>query len=135
VSRTPAQISAFVAANQYRMDLPAQYFGDEPNAYCKDWDAAKVRCCITAAWPYEAAAGNQSVPAVYKSINLGESFLCDRWYLPVTPRDLRIFSENGYPVFGIESKHQLMDFDVVCTSVCDGGRSGLRGPRVFGPCV
>ncbi len=68
-NRPPAQIAKFVDDNQYRMDLPSQYYGDEPNSYRKDWDACSVRWVIMASWPYEAAAGNQSIPTVYKSIN------------------------------------------------------------------
>lgn len=117
-NRSAAQIRRFVDEHMYRLDLPQQYFGDEPNSYQKDWDSASVRACIFASWPYEAAAGNQSIPAVYKSINIGrEDFLCDRFYLPATPRDLRLFERNGYPLFGIESKHQLRDFDVIGTSI------------------
>lgn len=116
-ARTPAFIQRFVDDNQYRCDLPSQFYGDEPNSVRKPWDSAKVRCIITASWPYEAAAGNQSVPAVYMSINEHENYLCDRFYLPATARDLRMFDRAGVPVFGIESKHQLMDFDVVSTSI------------------
>jgi radical SAM superfamily enzyme YgiQ (UPF0313 family) len=117
-NRTPTQIQNHLDGIMHRLDLPAQYFGDEPNSYRKDWDLCSTRWCIMASWPYEAAAGNQSIPAVYKAINIGrEDFLCDRFYLPATPRDLRAFSSKGYPIFGIESKHQLMDFDVVATSI------------------
>jgi radical SAM superfamily enzyme YgiQ (UPF0313 family) len=116
--RTPEQITEFVRANQYRMDLPVQYFGDEPNSECRPWDGATVRWCMVASWPYEAAAGNQSIPSVYKAVHVAsESYLCDRFYLPATPRDLGIFEKGGYPVFGIETKRQLRDFDVVATSI------------------
>lgn len=115
--RTPPQIQHFIEQNQYRMDMPAQFYGDEPNSYRKDWDSSTVRWWIGACWPYEAAAGNQSIPSVYKAINLEGRFLADRFYLPATPRDLQMFEKAGYPVFGIESKHQLMDFDVVATSI------------------
>jgi radical SAM superfamily enzyme YgiQ (UPF0313 family) len=117
-SRTASQIQKFVDENQYKMDLPQQMYGDEPNSYRKPWDSASVRWIIMASWPYEAAAGNQSIPTVYKAINTGrEDFLCDRFYLPATPRDLKMFEKAGYPIFGIESKHQLTDFDVVATSI------------------
>lgn len=116
-NRTPVQIDRFVQENQYRMDCPQQFYGTEPNSYRKDWDSSTVRWWIGACWPYEAAAGNQSIPSVYKAVNLGERYLADRWYLPATPRDLRMFEKGGYPVFGIESKHQLLDFDVVATSI------------------
>jgi len=117
-SRTPTQIDKFVQDNQYRMDLPSQFYGDEPNSYRKDWDSTDVRWIVAASWPYEAAAGNQSIPTVYKAINIGSpTFLCDRFYLPATPRDLKMFENAGMPIFGIESKHQLRDFDVVATSI------------------
>lgn len=115
--RTPVQIEKFLKANYHLMDLPNQYLGDEPNTYRKEWDDHPLRWCMIASWPYQAAAGNQSIPSVYKSINLIEGHLCDRFYLPASPRDLRRFEDRGVPIFGIESKHQLMDFDVVGTSI------------------
>lgn len=116
--RTPVQISAFLDANMHRMDGPYQWIGDEPNSYRKDWDSTSVRACIMACWAYEQAAGNQAIPLVYKTINdAGESFLCDRTYFFATPRDLKLFERHGIPQIGIESRHQLMDFDVVGTSI------------------
>jgi radical SAM superfamily enzyme YgiQ (UPF0313 family) len=93
------------------------YYGTEPNAYRKPWNEAAVRWCLVASWPYEHAAGNQSIPAVYKAVNESETYLCDRFYLPATPRDLNLLERGGIPAFGIESKHQLRDFDVVGTSI------------------
>lgn len=116
--RTPEMIKSWLSKNQHRFDEPAQFYGTEPNAVNKDWDSSKVRWLMLASWVYAAAAGNSSVPAVYKAINIGrEDFLCDRFYLPATPRDLRCFETAGMPVFGIESKHELRDFDVVGTSI------------------
>lgn len=114
---TPSQITEWLAGNSHRFDQPNQLLGDEPNSYRKDWDSVKVRMLIAASWPYFHAAGNQSIPAVYKSINDAGPYLCDRWYLPETPRDLRLLERAGVPVFGIESKHEAADFDVVGTSI------------------
>jgi radical SAM superfamily enzyme YgiQ (UPF0313 family) len=99
------------------MDFPMQYLGDEPNSYRKPWDEAAVRMCVFASWPYEQAAGNQALPLVYKTVNEASNFLCDRTYLPSTPRDLKLLEGKAIPVFGIESKHQLADFDVIGTSI------------------
>jgi radical SAM superfamily enzyme YgiQ (UPF0313 family) len=122
--RTPAQIEEFIKENQYRFDQPQQFYGDEPNSYGhraggpKRWDEATVRVCMFASWPYEQAAGNQSIPLVYKTINAADpNFLCDRSYFMATPRDKRIFDKNGIPVFGIEHRHQLADHDVIGTSI------------------
>jgi radical SAM superfamily enzyme YgiQ (UPF0313 family) len=117
-TRTPAQISRFLDDNMHRFDLPTQYLGDEPNAVGKPWQAAAVRWCLVASWPYEHAAGNSSIPTVYKAINRGrDDFLADRFYLPATPRDLRLLERARIPIFGIETKHPLSDFDVVGTSI------------------
>ncbi len=117
-NRTPAQIQRFLDDNLHKFDLGVQMLGDEPNAERRPWDTATARWCLVASWPYEAAAGNQSIPAVYRSIHDGSpSFLCDRFYLPSTPRDLRLLEKAGIPIFGIETKHQLTDFDIVATSI------------------
>lgn len=118
IDRTPVFISTWLEANSYRMDGPGQYLGTEPGAFGKPWQDAAVRWLIMAPWPYVYGAGNQSVPAVYASINNGRSdFLADRFYLPETPRDLRMLERAGIPVFGVESKHQLRDFDVASCSI------------------
>lgn len=116
--RTPVQIDAFVKANSYRMDVPVQYLGDEPNSYRKPFDSANVTMCLFACWAYEQAAGNQAIPMIYKAINeYSDTMMCDRSYFHSTPRDLRIFEQAGIPVFGVESRHQLADFDVIGTSI------------------
>jgi Radical SAM proteins, N-terminal/Radical SAM superfamily len=119
--RPPEFIADWVQKNLHRMDGPSQYLGDEPGSSGKardHWDEAQVRWLVTASWPYEQASGNMSIPAVYKSINDGDpGYLCDRFYLPATPRDLKMLEKVEIPLFGIESKHQARDFDVVATSI------------------
>jgi radical SAM superfamily enzyme YgiQ (UPF0313 family) len=116
--RLSEQIARWLDANLYRFDGPSQYAGDEPGAVCKEWDSAALRWLMVASWPYEQASGNMSIPAVYKAINdAGPGYLCDRFYLPATARDLKLLERGGVPVFGIESKHPLRDFDVVGTSI------------------
>ncbi len=114
---TPAQIEAFLAEHAHRMDLPQQYLGDEPNSYRKPWDDAVVRWCMVASWPYEHAAGNSSIPAVYQAVNEHDRYLCDRFYLPATQRDLGLLEKNGLGAFGIETKQPLARFDVVGSSI------------------
>lgn len=117
-NKTPAQIDAWLTTNAHRFDLSSQYLGDEPNAIRKPWDTADLRWCLLAAWPYEAAAGNSSIPAVYKTINDHHpALLADRFYLPYSPRDLRLLDQAGIGAFGIESKRQLREFDIVATSI------------------
>jgi radical SAM superfamily enzyme YgiQ (UPF0313 family) len=116
--RSPAQIDKFVKTNAHRLDMSVQYLGDEPNAYLKDWDSATLRTLIFACWNYEAASGNLAIPMVYKVINeWNPDYLADRSYFHSTPKDLKAFESAEIPVFGIESKHQMRDFDLVGTSI------------------
>lgn len=114
---TPDAIGRFLDGHMHRMDGPAQWIGSEPNAVAKDWDATAVRVLLAASWPYEQAAGNQSIPAVWNSVNYHERFLCDRFYLPATPRDMRMFERDGVPVFGVEHRRPAGDYDVLGTSI------------------
>jgi radical SAM superfamily enzyme YgiQ (UPF0313 family) len=114
---SPDSISKFLSENLHRFDNPSQWLGNEPNVPAKDWSSARLRVLLAASWPYEHAAGNQSVPAVAKVVNDHEQYLCDRYYLPSTPRDMRVFAQARVPVFGIESGHPFGDYDIVGTSI------------------
>jgi radical SAM superfamily enzyme YgiQ (UPF0313 family) len=114
---TPEQIEKWLAENAWKLDGPAQWIGQEPNAVRKPWDSATVRWLLAASWPYFHSAGNQAIPAVYQAINDNPQCLADLSYLAETPRDMRIMEKAGLPVFGIESKHQARDFDVMGTSI------------------
>src|SRR5579872_4185950 len=115
---TPVSITSFLDEHLHRLDGPAQFLGTEPNVVRKDWNSASVRVLMAASWPYEHAAGNQSIPAVAKAINdYRDDYLCERWYLPSTPRDMHTFERERVPVFGLESRHPLGDYDVVGTSI------------------
>lgn len=116
--RTAESIAAWLEENLYRLDGPAQYLGTEPNAARRPWDAAKVRWLLAASWDCSQAAGNMAIPAVYDALHKAPVYtLADRFYLPATQRDLALLERAGIPVFGIESRHQLADFDVVGTSI------------------
>jgi radical SAM superfamily enzyme YgiQ (UPF0313 family) len=113
----PGQIQRWLDGNMWKLDGPEMFLGDEPGSVRKPWDSASVRVLLAASWPYMQAAGNNSIPVVYRAINDHPASMCDRFYLPATPRDFRLLEKGGLPVFGVESKHGARDFDVLATSV------------------
>jgi hypothetical protein len=127
MSRTPDFITRWLDGNLHRFDGPAQYLGSEPGSLLAEtghdraalWRARdRVRLLLAASWDYSQAAGNMAIPAVYRAVtDAHPGFLADRFYLPATPRDLGLLERAGIPVFGIETRHQLSDFDVVSTSI------------------
>jgi radical SAM superfamily enzyme YgiQ (UPF0313 family) len=115
---TPEFIRSWLGENQYRMDGPEQYLGDEPGTTRRDWVTTTLHWLVTASWDYSQASGNMAIPAVYRAIHdASEACLCDRFYLPKTPRDLRLLEKAGIGAFGIETKRPLAQFDVVGTSI------------------
>ena len=116
--KTPEQVSTFLRDTCIDLIIQCKYMGDEPNSYRKDWESSTVRVCLFACWAYEQAAGNMSIPLVYRVVNeAGPQYLADRSYFHSTPRDLRAFTKASIPMFGVESRHQFMDFDVLGTSI------------------
>ena len=129
--RTPEFIGRWLdasdGANLAVLDGPQQFLGSEPNTLLAEsgfdrgalWrDRSAVRWLLAASWPYEQSAGNMALPVVYWGINDADpGYLADRWYLPATPRDMEHLEDAALPAFGIETRHQLLDFDVVGTSV------------------
>lgn len=116
--RSPESIARWLDGNLFRFDGPQQFLGTEPNAARRPWDAAGARWLLAASWDYSQAAGNMAIPAVYDAIHKAETYcLADRWYLPATPRDMDLLERGQVPAFGIESRHQALDFDVVATSI------------------
>jgi len=140
---TPEQIRKWLDQNLWRLDGPAQWLGTEPNTFRKPWESVELRWLLSASWPYFHSAGNQAIPAVYQAINDNPQCLADLSYLAETPRDMRIMEKDGVPVFGVESKHQMRDFDVVGTSIsymvlfmnfCNTGEAPIwMGDKSFKP--
>lgn len=116
--RSPDSIERWLDENLYRFDGPAQFLGTEPNATRRKWELTDVRWLLAASWDYSQAAGNMAIPALYDAIHkAGVYTLADRFYLPATPRDMDLLERGQVPVFGIESRHQARDFDVLGTSI------------------
>jgi radical SAM superfamily enzyme YgiQ (UPF0313 family) len=116
--RSPESVAGWLEGNLHRFDGPQQYLGTEPNSARRPWDGASVRLLLAASWDYSQAAGNMAIPALYDAVHKAGAYtLADRWYLPATMRDLDLLVKGQVPVFGIESRHQLRDFDIVGTSI------------------
>lgn len=116
--RSPDSIARWLDENLYRFDGPAQFLGTEPNATRRTWELTDVRWLLAASWDYSQAAGNMAIPALYDAIHKAGAYtLADRFYLPATPRDMDLLERGQVPVFGIESRHQARDFDVLGTSI------------------
>ena len=85
---------------------PYQYVGGEFLSHNKDFDSAKVRFAMAFPDKYEIGISNLGVRVLYELINKEPDYMCDRVYAPEPD-----FTPN--PLYGLESKRPLKDFDVV----------------------
>ncbi len=91
---------------------PARYLGNELGAVHKPWTNAEVRWVLTYPEVYEVGASNLGHIILYNIINAQPQQLCDRTYLPAADLSAKL-RETNTPLFALESKRSLLDFDIL----------------------
>ncbi|MEO1801436.1 MAG: TIGR03960 family B12-binding radical SAM protein [Cyanobacteria bacterium J06629_2] len=91
---------------------PARYLGNELGAVHKPWTDASVRWVLTYPEVYEVGASNLGHIILYNIINAQPQQLCDRTYLPAPDLSAKL-RETNTPLFALESKRPLQDFDIL----------------------
>jgi radical SAM family uncharacterized protein/radical SAM-linked protein len=91
---------------------PARYLGGEVNEIRKPWDAALLRVALAFPDMYEVAMSHLGLHILYHVMNGRTDTLCERAYAvwPDLEAELR---RTGTPLFTLESKRPLSDFDIV----------------------
>ncbi|MDA0268346.1 MAG: TIGR03960 family B12-binding radical SAM protein [Cyanobacteria bacterium] len=91
---------------------PARYLGNELGAIRKPWASAAVRWVLTYPEIYEVGASNLGHIILYGILNAQPRQLCDRAYLPAADLVQKL-RETDTPLFAVESRRALTDFDVL----------------------
>jgi radical SAM family uncharacterized protein/radical SAM-linked protein len=91
---------------------PARYLGNELGAAHKLWESASVRWSLTYPEIYEVGASNLGHIILYNIINAQPRQLCDRAYLPAPDLSAKL-RETQTPLFAVESKRSLLEFDIL----------------------
>jgi radical SAM family uncharacterized protein/radical SAM-linked protein len=91
---------------------PARYLGNELGAVHRDWDSAVVRWSLTYPEIYEVGASNLGHMILYSILNQQPRQLCDRAYLPAPDLTAKL-QETQTPLFAVESRRPLTDFDIL----------------------
>ncbi len=90
----------------FKCNKPYQYVGGEYLSWNKDFDSAKIRFALAFPDKYEIGISNLGVRILYELINRKPKFMCDRVYAPEP-------DFKPQTLYGVESKRDLKDFDVV----------------------
>lgn len=97
------------------VEKPARYTGGEYNTPNMT-KPCTVRFCLCFTDIYEVGMSNIGISILYDIINKSENFVCERCFAPWTDMG-NILRRENIPLFSIETKKPLKDFDVVGFSV------------------
>ena len=91
---------------------PARYTGGEWNSIVKDWAATPIRIALSYPDVYEIGMSNIAIPILYDLLNRQPDVLAERVYTPWVDMAAAM-QARGIPLFSLESRHPLKDFDII----------------------
>ncbi len=95
-----------------QVSKPARYTGGEWNSVRKDWRRARVRLALAFPDVYEVGMSNFGLSILYEIVNQRPEFLAERVYAPWVDME-EALRRHRLPLFSLESRRPLRDFDVV----------------------
>ena len=95
-----------------KVSKPGRYLGNEHNTIIKNW--ADINASIALAFPdvYDTAMPYNGFQILYHILNRESDIAAERAYAP-WPDMEDLMREHHLPMFSLESKRQLRDFDIV----------------------
>ncbi len=113
---TPEQIERTLDRVLLSVQKPGRYVGGEYNSVAKDWDAVTFRVAMAFPDIYDLAMSNLGLMILYGIINDQPDMFADRVFSPWTDMQA-VMREHGIPLYGLESKHPVCDFDLLAISL------------------
>lgn len=98
-----------------RVEKPARYVGGEYNLPDMD-KPCKHRTCLCFCDKYEVGMSNIGMRILYHMLNDMEGFVCERSFAPDLDMAKEL-KEHKLPLFSLETKRPLLDFDIVGFSI------------------
>ena len=113
---TPEQIERTLERVLLSVQKPARYVGGEFNSVAKDWDSVSFRVVMAFPDVYDLGMSNLGWMILYGLINEQPDMFADRVFSPWSDMEA-IMRREGLPLYGLESKHPLHDFDLIGVSL------------------
>ncbi|MGQ9491189.1 MAG: TIGR03960 family B12-binding radical SAM protein [Anaerolineae bacterium] len=110
--RTPEAISLALDRVLPFVQKPARYTGGEYNSIVKDWDATPYRLALIFPDVYDLGMSNLGLAILYDIVNRQPDMLAERAYTPWVDM-LAAMRRVGIPLYALESRRPLADFDVL----------------------
>lgn len=109
---TPQMIQKRLLTILPTVEKPARYSGGELNQIVKDWQSTAVHCCLVFPDIYDIGMSNLGLAILYDLINQRLDALAERVFAPWVDMETKL-RQNHLPLYSLETKHPLADFDIV----------------------
>ncbi len=109
---SPTEIETRLERILLSVQKPGRYVGGELNSITKDWTSVQTRVAFVFPDIYDIGISNLGIQILYDQVNRRADALAERAYAPWTDMEARMRA-NGIPLYSLETKHALADFDLV----------------------
>ena len=96
----------------HKVTRPGRYTGGEWNSIVKDWNATPIKIALSYPDIYEIGMSNIALPILYDLFNRQPDVLAERVFAPWVDME-KVMREGGIPLFSLESRRPLKDFDII----------------------
>ena len=113
---TPEQIQNKLEHILPRVQRPGRYTGGELNQVVKNWGDVETKVALVFPDIYDLGMSNYGMAILYDIINQRDDALAERAFSPWTDME-DLIREEGLPLYSLETKHPLKDFDILGLSL------------------
>ena len=113
---SPEEIEFRIDKILLKVQKPGRYVGGEMNQIVKAWESVATHVAVIFPDLYDLGLPNLGLAILYDEINHRKDALAERAYSPWI--DMEVEMRNaGIPLYGLESKHALAEFDILAFSL------------------
>lgn len=95
-----------------KVQKPGRYTGGELNQVIKDWNTITTKIALIFPDLYDLGMSNLGLAILYDLINQRPDALAERAFTPWEDMEIAM-RKNGVPLFSLETKHPLYEFDIL----------------------
>ena len=113
---TPEEIKRALKRILPTVQKPGRYTGGEYNQIIKDWSQTAIRVALAFPDIYDLGMSNLGLAILYDILNQQPDILAERVYTPWPDMEAAM-RQAGMPLYSLETKHQISDFDLLGVSL------------------
>ena len=113
---TPQEIEQTLDRVLLNVEKPGRYVGGEYNSVVKNWNEIDFKVALAFPDIYDLGMSNLGIMLLYEQINNQADMLAERVFSPWKDMET-IMRERDLPLYSLESKHRIRDFDLLGISL------------------